>query len=269
MERALQHARRAGDEREESLALFWIPLAVVFGPAPADEGIRRCEVLLAEAAGSTSAEAGVSNGLAMLYAMAGRADEARRMMRESGAMYRELGLEVLWGAATINVAIAELYLGDPAAAERVCREAMEVLERLSERGYRSTAAAVLAQALNAQGRYAEAEEETRVSEQLASIDDTPSQVGWRTQRARALAHRGEFDEADRLAREAITLAEPTDDIESKGECAFALAEVLRLAGGIDEAVEAAAQAQEAWESKGIVAYVERARALLAELQVAT
>jgi tetratricopeptide (TPR) repeat protein len=97
----------------------------------------------------------------------------------------------------------------------------------------------------------------------------PSQVGWRSERARALARRGELHEAERLAREAVALSEPTDSLDFEGEAAFALAEVLRFAGRIDEAAEAAGQALAAWERKGIVGYVERARALLAELHVAT
>jgi class 3 adenylate cyclase/tetratricopeptide (TPR) repeat protein len=269
MERVLEHARRAGDKREEGLALFWIPSLTVFGPVPAEEGIRRCEALLEEAAGSTSAEAGVRNGLSLLYAMVERAGEARTAMQESREQYHELGLEVLCGVVAMHEGPLGLYLGDPGAAESGLREAMEMLERLGERGYRSTAAVWLAQALNDQARYAEAEQATRLSEELASVDDMPSQVGWRSERARALARRGELHEAERLAREAVALSEPTDSLDFEGEAAFALAEVLRFAGRIDEAAEAAGQALAAWERKGIVGYVERARALLAELHAAT
>ena len=205
----------------------------------------------------------------MLYGMVGRAEVARAAMRQARTVYRELGLEVWWSASVIDEGSMELFLGDPAAAERVLTEGMDVLERLGERGYRSTAAAVLALALNEEGRYAEAEEASRLSEELASPDDTPSQVGWRTQRARALAHRGELKEAERLAREAIALAEPTDEVVSKGECALVLAEILHLTGRGEEAAAEAATALEIWQRKGIVGNVERARALLAELQVTT
>jgi class 3 adenylate cyclase/tetratricopeptide (TPR) repeat protein len=267
-ERALEHARRAGDEREAGLSLFWIPQAAVWGPTPARDGIRRCEFLLVEAAGSTSAEAGVRNGLSMLYAMVGRAEEARAAWRESCETYRELGLEVMAGVAAMHAGPVELYLGGPAAAERGLRQAMDTLERLGERGYRSTAAVWLAQALNEQARYAEAAEATRLSEELAPVDDTPSQVGWRGERARALARQGKVEEAERLARESVALSEPTDTLVDIGESAFALAEVLWLAGRNDEAAEAAGEALEAWEAKGIVGYVERAHALQAQLGVA-
>jgi tetratricopeptide (TPR) repeat protein len=205
----------------------------------------------------------------MLYAMVGRAEEARATLRESHELYRELGLEVLCGICAMHEGPVGLCLGEPAAAERGLTEALEMFERLGERGYRSTAAAWLGQALNDQGRHAEAEQATRLSEELASPDDAPSQVAWRAERGRALARRGEVAEAEQLARESIALSEPTDTLIDRGEAAFALAEVLQLAGRIEEAAAAAAAALEAWERKGIAGYVERANALLADLQVAT
>jgi tetratricopeptide (TPR) repeat protein len=267
MERALDHARRAGDQREEALALFWIPQNMAWGPAPAEEGIVRCERLLAAAAGSASAEAGVMNGLSMLYAMAGRADEAWTALRDSAEMYRELGLEVLWGVAMMHGGPVGLYLDDLAAAERDLVAAIEIFERLGERGYRSTAEVWRAQALIGLGRHDEAEAATRLSEELAAPDDMPSQVGWRRERARVLAIRGELDDAERLAREAIALARATDSLIDMGGCALALAEVLRLAGRRAEAADAAADAADAWGRKGIVGYTKRARRFLDELQV--
>ena len=266
MERALEHASRAGDSREESLALFWIPDAVAWGPTPAEDGVRRCEALLLEHEGRPSCEAGVKHALGMLYAMQGRAEDARAASAACRELYRELGLDVLWCTAAIGTASAELGLDDPAAAERQLTEAMAVLERLGERGYRSTAAAFLAQALNEQGRDDEAIAATRLSEELASPDDMPSQMGWRSQRARALARRGEHLEAERLARAAVELAASTDSLQDKGETAFALAEVLLAAGRRAEAAEAAEAALLAWERKGVVGRVGKARGFLAKLR---
>jgi tetratricopeptide (TPR) repeat protein len=141
-----------------------------------------------------------------------------------------------------------------------------MLERLGERSYLSTVAVMLAQALNEQGRHAEAEEASRRSEELAAPDDIASQAGWRTEQARALAHRGELVQAERLARQAIQLTTPTDGLDWIGHAHASLAEVLELAGRREEAVDAAARALEVWKEKGIVLYVERAQAMLARLR---
>lgn len=267
MDRCLEYARRAQDGRQQAAALFWLPQAAVWGPMPAEEGIAHCERLLVTARGSTVAEAGVRNGLSMLYAMVGRASAARTALWESAELYRELGLEIMWGVATMHAGPVELYLGNPDAAERGLVSAIEIFERVAERGYRSTAEAWRAQALNELGRHDEAHDATRLSEELAAPDDTPSQIGWRVQRARVLASRGEFDDAERLAREAIALAAPTDSLVDIGGSAFALAEVLSASGRARDAVAPAADALDAWARKGVVGYVERARLFVDRLQV--
>ena len=59
MERCLEHALRARDERQEADALFWLPTADAFGPAAATDGIRRVEALRSLADGRPFAEAGL------------------------------------------------------------------------------------------------------------------------------------------------------------------------------------------------------------------
>ena len=56
-------------------------------------------------------------------------------------------------------------------------------------------------------------------------------------RAEALARRGEHDDAQRLAREAVALAEPTDALADKADALMALAAVLRAGGDEDGARE--------------------------------
>ena len=87
----------------------------------------------------------------------------------------------------------------------------------------------------------------------------------RAGRAKLLARRGDLDEAEALAREAVALAAETEFVDLRGDSLLALAEVLRLAGRTDEAAEAMRQALALWEAKGNVIYAERTRALLAEL----
>jgi hypothetical protein len=56
----------------------------------------------------------------------------------------------------------------------------------------------------------EALELTRESKSLATEDDITAQIPWREARARILARRGRTDVAEKLAREAVEIAEGTD-----------------------------------------------------------
>ena len=63
LERALEHARRAGDERELSeirQALIW---CAAIGPMPVDAAVARCEAIIAESGRDPLTEAVAANAL--------------------------------------------------------------------------------------------------------------------------------------------------------------------------------------------------------------
>jgi tetratricopeptide (TPR) repeat protein len=264
-EQALEHARRAGDRRQEADALFWVMAAYDFGPAPVDEAVARCEALLEAAAGNLLAEAGALGHLSMLKAKRGDFDEARSLFRRALEIYDELGMEVQWGGLSMAAGWIEILAGTPEAAEPVLREGHERLGKIGEQSYRSTLAVVLADVVYRQGRYDEAEELTRVSEELAARDDLASQIGWRSVRAKVLAQRGEFVEAERLGRDAVEIAARTDGLDWWGDALADLGEVLRLAGRPADAAEQLEAALRLYEQKGVLPKIECTRALLAEL----
>jgi ATP/maltotriose-dependent transcriptional regulator MalT len=107
----------------------------------------------------------------------------------------------------------EMLAGDPAAAEWHLRRGYGALEEMGDTGYLSSVAAVLANPVYAQGRYEEAERYTRISEEAAARDDYASQILWRSVRAKAFARKGRLADGEQLPREAVTLAEATDDID--------------------------------------------------------
>jgi len=263
--RALEHARRARSRRDEAEALFWLPLAAVLGPVPLEEGIALCEELLREAEGNELDEADITTVLAIACGADGRFDEARTLIRDARVKYHEPGLLLRYGATSMAAAWIEFDAADPVAAEAELREGLRILREMGESAFLSTAAAMLAQALNDQGRYNEAEEETKVSEQAASPEDLASQVGWRSQRARALAHLGGLEDAERLAREAVELTRATDTFGFIAQASLALAEVLRLGGRPEEARPFVEQALVLYERKGTAPAACRARELLADL----
>ena len=67
-----------------------------------------------------------------------------------------------------------------------------------------------------------------------------------------LARRGEFDAAERLAREAVAIAEKSDFLFAHGEALTDLAEVLELSGQRDAAASAAGASAGFHERKGNV-----------------
>jgi tetratricopeptide (TPR) repeat protein len=154
--------------------------------------------------------------------------------------------------------VAELVLGNPAAAEREFRAGYATLEEIGEQGTLSTMAAFVAQALALQGRYEEAEQLTVASERAASESDLASQALWRGARARALAHRGELDAAERLAREAVAMSDAADFTNTRADLLLDLAAVLGDMRPTD-ADEAVSRALLLYEAKGNVASASRVR----------
>ena len=76
---------------------------------------------------------------------------------------------------------------------------------------------------------------------------------------------GRLAEGEQIAREAVALAQDTDDINLHGDALMALAEVLQLAGRPDEAAPFIDQALRLYEQKGNLVSAGKAHSLLAEL----
>jgi tetratricopeptide (TPR) repeat protein len=162
-----------------------------------------------------------------------------------------------------------LLLGDAEFAERELREGYEFLEAIGERGRRSSVAADLADALYRLDRKAEAEHFADLSLELTSKEDIAPQVIARAVKAKLLAAQGDYDAADRLAREAVGLSEDTDDLVMRAYVLMALAEVLSLGGRDADAIPVLRQAVEVSERKGNVVTAQEARARLAGLHAGT
>jgi ATP/maltotriose-dependent transcriptional regulator MalT len=265
LERALEHAERAGAERESAALLGDIARVLRVGPTPAEVGIRRCEEILDRRAGDPQLEAIVSTMVAGLQTMRGRFEVARRLYGRSKKILEELGLAVPLARMALYAGPSMLLAGEPKTAERELRSGYETFEAMGEKARLSTIAAFLARAVCEQGRYDEAERLTEVSEESASRDDLVSQVVWRQTRAKLLALRGELEAGMALAREAVALAADTDYLNMHGDALLDLAEVLRRSNDPDGAVEAVVRARELFEAKGNLVSAGQASALLAEL----
>ena len=263
--RALEYARRSGDERAEAYSLNLLLGAGLFGPRPVSEAIERCDELLGLPPRQQRVKALAYRALAGLVAMEGRFDEARELLERDRAIIEDVGLRVAAAVASEIWGILEMLAGRPDAAERRLREGYEILEAMGEKSGLSTLAAMLAHVVYAQGRYDEAFRFTEISEEAAPDEDLSANVYWRGGRAKILARRGRLPEGEKLARNALELAEATDFLNMHAHALLDLGEVLRLAGRGTEAVTAVGEALRLYERKGNEVAARQARSLQAEL----
>ncbi|HXK25279.1 MAG TPA: nuclear transport factor 2 family protein [Myxococcota bacterium] len=261
LDQALAAARRGGDRRRSNAVLAGAPLSALWGPSPVTRASGRClDVVrvLRITQGAPAVEAVALRCQAVLEALRGRADAARRMIAASRRLVEELGITQRLLEADLFAGQIELLEGDAVAAERCLRRAFDGLREHGLDIDAAQAAALLGRALLAQGRDAEAESLSRESEVLAG-DDRIAGIAWRCVRAEALARRGEPAAAVEVARAAVEMASATDALLDHADARIALASALRAAGRADEARAEEARAISLWEAKGATLRVERAR----------
>ena len=263
--RGLEYAERGNLRAERAESIGWLMMSANFGPLPVDEGIARCRRFYDEAAddplirGNSCVERGA------LEAMRGDFGLARELLAEGRQVLADLGFTLLVAMTAQEAFYVEMLAGETTQALRIMRESYATLEPMGERGYLSTAAALLAHALCAQGELDEADRFSRTSEDAAAPDDRFSQVLWRSALAKIRARRGELAEAEALGREAVALVEKTDLLNTQGDTLADLAEVISLAGRPAEAVTLLEQAAELFEGKGNRTSLERVRRIAREL----
>jgi tetratricopeptide (TPR) repeat protein len=252
LDRALTHARLAGDIRVESAISVWLASCLALGPTPVPEAVTRCHHLLQQMQGSRRVEAAVYVVLAYLSSMAGTPELARSYVQRGRQRHEELGLTFSRAHWTVLSGMALLLLGDAREAEAELRWGYETLRGMGERAALSTVAAYLARTLVAQGRYAEAEELTVESERTAAEGDLASQIAWRGTRLQCRLAAGDTAGAEGLARAAVALAEGTDDLELLGYAHAGLAAVLTVMGEVSGAAAEEGAAAAAYRAKGDV-----------------
>jgi ATP/maltotriose-dependent transcriptional regulator MalT len=249
LEHALDHARRAGDTREAARAAGALMQAIQLGPTPVDPAIDRAHLFLRESEGDRLLTASILSSLAVLLAMRGELGEARAQWARARAFWEELGMAHQQAIRAIDASTIELLAGDTDAAEHELRAGYDLLVEIGDVHLRPMLAAYLAAVLVEKRNLGDAEALASYSESRSWDDDIVAQVMWRVARAQIQAHRGEAVEAERLAREAVDLATPTDFLDLQATALLALARVLREAGS-REAANVAARAQAVYDRKG-------------------
>jgi class 3 adenylate cyclase/tetratricopeptide (TPR) repeat protein len=253
---ALEHARLAGDTRQETRAATSYPQAALFGSTPVAEAIERCEEILRQVTRDRHAEALVLAPLASLHALSGSFERARERIASSRMILEELGLRMEAAWIELEAWRIDMLAGDVAGAEQRLRGAYESLEQVGEKYFLSTVAGLLAQTVYARGRYDEAEQLGDAAKELAPGDDVDTQTLWRCISGKILARRGSFDDAEILVREAVELLEATDAALFHHDALLDLAHVQRLAGNEQEARTTLEAALEIARRKGSPVLVE-------------
>jgi tetratricopeptide (TPR) repeat protein len=252
LERAIEHARAAGNGWEEAESLGQYTGAGVYGPTPVEDVVVRCEALLARGHGNRLVDARAVRSLAALRAMQGRFDEARELAGRATAILEDLGMSLRAAFVSETRGFVERLAGDLEAAELALRDGYEGITALEEQGYQSTVAALLAHVLIARGRVEEADRLVQEAASVAADDDVTTHILVQAARGGlALAH-GEIDDAVVRCREAVTLAEATDDVNMRGDVLLDLARALVGAGDEEGARMARQAARELFASKGNV-----------------
>ena len=267
LEEALRHARR-GHARPGvvNTDLGYLAVTLVYGPMPVPAVIARIEAELRLAAGPDRAlRAYLSQTLAGLLAMQGRLDDARRIYAGAVATYEELDLRIRLATRGLVGAQIELQAGDTAAAEQELRSCAEMCDAFGVRGFAAVLRARLADLLCTRGCLAEAQALARELSESAPPDELFAQVLWRCALARVHARRDEFEDAERLAGEALRLTESVECPDLRVAALTAAAELEVTRGRSPEAGQLLEEARSIMEAKGNLVALRSLEAAVARL----
>ena len=266
LDRSIEHARRAGRRSTEREALTFLYAALMFGSTTAADGIRRGYEELETVADSRDLQGWTLRVIGTMLGLEGRFDEARELLERSRAIFSEHGNRL--GLITLGFSTAplELRAGDPAAAEREARAALELAEQFGDRGRLPNLATLVVDALLEQDRLDEAEHYAQFARDSAQKGDVSGGAFSRMAVARVLVRRGSKEEAVALARESVALMAGTQEILTRPWLLTREADVLERAGLVDEAAAALREAIELWELKGATAEVRLVQERLAAVE---
>jgi class 3 adenylate cyclase len=264
-QRAVEHAHAAGDRLVEAVARSHRLATLGLGPRPFSEAQAAAREALDEARGSgdRAMEQSALKGMAMQAAYTGDFEEARRLIAESRAIVRELGLTIEYWASAQNSGRIEILAGDLDEAGRQLIEGCEQLQSLGETAMLSTAAAILAYVEVRRGDEDAAERWLAVAERTASADDRASQIGIEIARGLLKLGGGDLDGEGHL-RTALELADGTDATLWRTEIRLDIARALPR-DRPDEIAVLAREALAGAEAKRVPEQIAAARKILAEL----
>ncbi len=239
-------------------------VSVFWGPTPVDEAlaiVQGFDVLSGRAV--EAYVLGVTGALRGLLGDfdAGR-EMLRRAIEIEVEIGRQQSGDAFYGQ---SLGPLEMVAGRYDEAERVMLGAYERMSARGDTGFSSVVAGNLAALYIGLGRWEEADRFTRITLDTAQPDDAEAQAqGW-SALGRVQAARGELDQAEASAGRAVEVSAGTDYLVRRGLVLTDFAEVLVTAGRINEARDAFRRAIETFEAKGATAHMDQTRKRLAEI----
>jgi tetratricopeptide (TPR) repeat protein len=265
LERALEHARRAGDPQEQGEVLWFLTGALEHGSMPAREALARLGELLdpARTPNLSARERTLIEavGRAPLLAMAGELDAAHTLCDHAKAICDDTGQRLRRATVRQVTGRVALLARRLAQANADLDLSFEILDAMGETGFLATTAGLRAEARYLERKPRETLASARVARKAASTDDIEAQVLWAVACAKVMANLGERDWARRLAECAVKSASQSDDLNLRADGELAAAEVAAAEGLLDEVRAKVAAAQKLYEDKGNVVGKRNAAAL--------
>ncbi len=259
-QRAFGLAVRAGDKKGLDENIQLLSGLLVIGPARVTDALDVVADFHRRTDGDRVMAAAIGvNAEGQLLSMSGRIQEGRAVYERARETFRELGLSLWLGASgTIGPSTAELIGGDPAIAEAMLREGVEILERISPDGlWLIEDLRLLVQAHVAQGHADEAAATVERLRAMGALDRAWNRF-WPGELLRA---QGRYAEAVDVLRETLDSIDEGWTLH-RSQIAFSLASALRGDGREQEAIEAAHLALGIVEAKGDIASTTKIRAFL-------
>lgn len=263
LERLIEHAGRAGVRVMAEQSEIQRMGALTHGPFTPAEITPHLERL--REAGTPVTRANVLMIESELAVRGGHFTDAVTAIEAAGESHRELGLTI---GTTLCAAQRAEHLAAAGRLEESAagfRDTIAVLESLDQTAFLSTVTIELGEVLYRLGEAAEAERLAIEGEEMGAVEDVVNFAWGRGLRARIAADRGDREDAERLARDAVRYAHETDFPRVQAAAHGALAHAHRAAGRLDEARAELEREAELWKRYGFQVDAARVRALLAEL----
>jgi AAA ATPase domain len=235
-------------------------VAMARGPLAVEEATERCEAAHARVQQDTLHAAMMECQLAYLRGMSGDIIGARDRYEAALTACERYGAHRYRGAYLFDWGTCELLAGDFRRAETCFRRAGDLMADLDEM-FSLEAASLHARALARLGQHAAALEEAEQASERMRTPDLEAQVWWRIAAALACSGMDKVDRAEKVAREALALARPTQAPHLLGDTLACLGEVL-LHRESSQADPVLRESIAVYEAKGIRPGAEAVRQLL-------